>query len=69
MNEFNGTEEYFYDGLEEILMKSINEIDDDERIFNDDDQRISFTREQLFEYQQLMKLLRFVKVNSNLKTK
>ncbi|CAF3295728.1 unnamed protein product, partial [Rotaria sp. Silwood2] len=34
--------------------------EDDEHLFNDDD-RISFTREQLVEYQQITKLLRFVK--------
>jgi hypothetical protein len=44
-----------------MLSNSDNEHEDDERLFNDDD-RASFTREQLIEYQQLIKLLRFVKV-------
>jgi hypothetical protein len=61
----NKKHEYFYDNIEEILSNSdneqINNAEDDERLFNNDD-RISFTREQLVEYQQLMKLLRFVKV-------
>jgi len=61
----NKKHEYFYDNIEEILSNSdneqINNTEDDERLFNNDD-RISFTREQLVEYQQLMKLLRFVKV-------
>jgi hypothetical protein len=50
---------YFYDGIEEIFSNSDNE--DDERLFNDNN-RISFTREQLLQYQQLIKLLRFIKV-------
>jgi len=45
----------------EEYLELINNTEDDERLFNNDD-RISFTREQLVEYQQLMKLLRFVKV-------
>ncbi|CAF4419591.1 unnamed protein product, partial [Adineta steineri] len=61
----NKNQEYFYDGIEEILSNSdneqINNNEDDERSFNNDD-RASFTREQLVEYQQLIKLLRFVKV-------
>ncbi|CAF1318528.1 unnamed protein product [Adineta steineri] len=60
----NKNQEYFYDGIEEILSNSdneqINNNEDDERSFNNDD-RASFTREQLVEYQQLIKLLRFVK--------
>jgi hypothetical protein len=52
---------YFYDGLEEILSNSDNE--DDERISNENN-RNSFTREQHVEYQQLIKLLRFIKVYS-----
>ncbi|CAF1304091.1 unnamed protein product [Adineta steineri] len=60
----NKNQEYFYDGTEEILLNSdneqINNNEDDERLFNNDD-RTSFTREQLVEYQQLIKLLRFVK--------
>ncbi|CAF1432411.1 unnamed protein product [Adineta steineri] len=60
----NKNQEYFYDGIEEILSNSdneqINNNEDDERLFNNDD-RTSFTREQLVEYQQLIKLLRFVK--------
>lgn len=58
-------QEYFYDNMEEIMSNSdseqMNNNEDDERLFNNDD-RISFTREQLVEYQQLIKLLRFVKV-------
>ncbi|CAF3940699.1 unnamed protein product [Rotaria magnacalcarata] len=58
-------QEYFYDGVEEILSISDSEQtminnEDDERLFNDEE-RISFTREQLVEYQQLTKLLRFIK--------
>ena len=60
---------YFYDGLEEILLRSDDESnepidDDDERLYHDDD-RVSFTREQLVEYQQIAKLLRFVKVKKD----
>jgi hypothetical protein len=51
---------YFYDGFEEILSNSDSE--DDERMLNENN-RISFTREQLVEYQQLIKLLRLIKVN------
>ena len=65
LEKSNKKKEYFYDGIEEILSNSddekTNNNEDDERLFNDDD-RISFTREQLVEYQQLTKLLRFVKV-------
>ncbi|CAF4251461.1 unnamed protein product [Rotaria socialis] len=61
----SNTQEYFYDGVEEILSISDSEQtmisnEDDERLFNDEE-RISFTREQLVEYQQLTKLLRFIK--------
>ncbi|CAF0944771.1 unnamed protein product [Rotaria sordida] len=60
----NNKHDYFYDGIEEILSNSDDEQiinnEDDERLFNDDD-RVSFTREQLVEYQQITKLLRFVK--------
>jgi len=56
----SNSSDYFYDGIEEIFSSSDN--DDDERLFADQ-HRISFTREQLLEYQQLTKLLRFVKVN------
>jgi len=55
----NSNHEYFYDGIEEILSNS--DSDDDERLVNDNN-RMSFTREQLVEYQQLIKLLRFIKV-------
>jgi len=55
----NKNVEYFYDGIEEIFSNSDSE--DDEHLFNDN-YRISFTREQLIEYQQLIKLLRFIKV-------
>ena len=55
----NDKQGYFYDGFEEILSNSDNE--DDERIFNENN-RNSFTREQLVEYQQLIKLIRFIKV-------
>ena len=48
-----------YDGLEEILSQSDNE--DDERLFIDQN-RISFTRDQLLQYQQLIKLLRLIQV-------
>lgn len=51
-------DDYFYDGLEEILVRST----DEEIHLNEHDDRMSFTREQLVEYQQLTKLLRFVKV-------
>ena len=51
-------EDSFYDGLEEILVRST----DEEIHINEQDDRMSFTREQLVEYQQLTKLLRFVKV-------
>ena len=51
-------DDYFYDGLEEILVRST----DEEIHLDDHDDRMSFTREQLLEYQQLTKLLRFVKV-------
>lgn len=54
--EFN---KKYYDGIEELFSNSDNE--DDERLFNDNN-RISFTREQLIEYQQLIKLFRFIKV-------
>ena len=67
VNYFSKKSEYlgekrgdFYDGLEEILPNSDSE--DDERIFTDQN-RVSFTREQLVEYQQLIKLLRFIKVS------
>lgn len=57
--------EYFYDGVEEAFLKSddeqTNDSEDDERLLQNDD-RASFTREQLVEYQQLIKLFRFVKV-------
>ena len=59
-------QEYYYDGVEEILSSSDNEgelnNENDEYLINNDD-RISFTREQLVEYQQLTKLLRLVKVD------
>jgi hypothetical protein len=55
----NQNHEYFYDGIEEIFSNS--DSDDDERLVNDNN-RMSFTREQLVEYQQLIKLLRFIKV-------
>jgi len=55
----NQNHEYFYDGIEEIFSNS--DSDDDERLVNNND-RMSFTREQLVEYQQLIKLLRFIKV-------
>lgn len=47
----------FYDGLEEILSSS-----DEESTDHVEDERISFNREQLVEYQSLIKVLRFVKV-------
>ncbi|CAF1421395.1 unnamed protein product [Adineta ricciae] len=57
----NKNGEYSYDGIEEILPDSDDErMDDDERLYTNDD-RSSFTREQFIEYQQLIKLLRFVK--------
>ncbi|CAF0915822.1 unnamed protein product, partial [Didymodactylos carnosus] len=54
--------EIFYDGAEEALPYSDDEYvaEDDERFFTDED-RLSFSREQLVEYQHLTKLLRFVK--------
>jgi len=55
----NQNHEYFYDGIEEIFSNS--DSDDDERLVNNND-RMSFTRKQLVEYQQLIKLLRFIKV-------
>ncbi len=55
----NQNHEYFYDGIEEIFSNS--DSDDDERLVNNNN-RMSFTREQLVEYQQLIKLLRFIKV-------
>ena len=65
LERINLNNEYFYDGIEEILSNSDSEQtdnnEDDERLFNDND-RMSFSREQLVEYQQLTKLLRFVKV-------
>ena len=65
IKENDQKQEYYYDGIEEILSISDNEQtmnnENDERLFNNDD-RISFTREQLIEYQQLTKLLRFIKV-------
>lgn len=48
-----------YDGFEENFSNSDNE--DDERLVNDNN-RISFTREQHLEYQQLIKLFKFIKV-------
>lgn len=64
-NNNNNKQEYFYDGVEEILSVSDSEQiinnEDDERLYNDED-RASFTREQLVEYQQIIKLLRFIKV-------
>ena len=59
----NQNGEYSYDGIEEVLPDSDDERmdDDDERLYTNDD-RSSFTREQFVEYQQLIKLLRFVKV-------
>ena len=67
MGHEHGKDDYFYDGVEEILMHSDDEgnsgnDDDDERLPADEG-RMSFTREQLLEYQQLTKLLRFVKVS------
>ena len=65
LKQNNTKQEYFYDGIEEILSTSddeqTNNNEDDEYLLNDDE-RISFTREQLLEYQQLIKLLRFIKV-------
>ncbi|UJR38383.1 hypothetical protein I4U23_031053 [Adineta vaga] len=48
------------DGLVFQNNEQLNNNEDDERLFSNDD-RMSFTREQLVEYQQLIKLLRFVK--------
>ena len=44
---------------------SNSDSEDDERLTNDHN-RISFTREQLVEYQQLIKLFRFIKVKNSL---
>lgn len=59
MSASSPTADVFYDGLEEILSSS-----DEESTDHVEDERISFNREQLVEYQSLIKVLRFVKVIS-----